>query len=404
MKALLENFPDLKKDSKIYLTFFITSLILSVVLPSVLYQLVNYDVYQVGTVAPKTIKAYKDFLVEETQEQFDKRKSKIIAQSEKVFTLTFPGKQSLSSEIESVFSLASTKDTKKEELENSIGVEFRNNEWKLLSKAESSKEISKKVLEIVIPLLRTGVIINKRELINSFVTGREIKLRDLALDNERSLNSTGQVYDLQEALSIINTSAPVTRKGRAYDRLILKFSRMLLRPNLVFDALETDKRINDSMGIMDKAYFQVKKNDTIVQSGQKVTKEQHRKLTKLTQSSHTSEYFETWVAYFFLSFIILFCSHSFSVRLWPVFLNSLKDIVLICSTLVFSFLFLKLFIIIAESLSKSLTFIDSSSFALASPFAAGAVMLQVTIGSPAVFLFLSCFMLYLRQYGSCDIN
>ena len=120
MKAILENFPDLKKDSKIYLTFFITSLILSVVLPSVLYQLVNYDVYQVGTIAPKTIKAYKDFLIEETQEQFDKRKSKIIEQSEKVFTLTFPGKESLSSEIESVFSLAADKETKKEELENSI--------------------------------------------------------------------------------------------------------------------------------------------------------------------------------------------------------------------------------------------------------------------------------------------
>ena len=398
MIGKLRKFFPLDKNFSIWGIFFATSLLLSFVLPSVLYELVSSEVYSAGELAARTVKANKNFLVEETPDQYERRKAKLISLSEKVYTLTFAGSESLSSEIESIFTSVSEMGVEpsleqKSEFQQKFDLELLPDEWQILKKYDSWSDVSKQVLSLIIPTLRAGVIGNKRAIITALASGNKITVKDLSLESVKELNSPAEIYDLSESLAVLESSTSPSGKGKAYDRLIFKLSKMLIRPNLTFDAVETERRIQNALKSIEKVFFQIRKGEVIVRAGDIVNAEQNRRLVKLAEENKAEDYLETWVAYFFLTFITLFCTHSFASRHWQAALSSPRDIAVICATLLFSFSFLKLFTVLAESVSSSMYYIDPSTFALASPVAAGGILLQVVLGTPAVFFYVISFTL-----------
>ena len=399
-KALINLFSPVSKNLSVWLIFLVTSLLLSFVLPSVLHQLVRTEVYSVGSLAVRSVRANKDFLVEETADQFQRRKAKIVLQAEKVFTLTFPGPESLSSEIEAAFTAASELGAEPSveqvtEFQNKLGLEFKAEELKIIKDYQRWSEVSQEVLGLIIPVLRTGVISNKRVVVNSLASGNKLIIRDLTFDSEKEINSASEVYDLSEAAAVLESSIPTSgyKKGKAFDRLVFKLAKLTMRPNLTFDGIETERRIQSALNSLEKVFFQVRKGEMIVRGGDIVTVDQNLRLLQLSASNKTVDYLETWIAYSLLTFLILFCSHSFSARQWPAALSSPRDIAVICATLIFSFSFLKLFTVLAESVSSSMYYIDPSTFALASPVAAGGILLQIILGAPAVSLYVIVFTL-----------
>lgn len=137
----------------------------------------------------------------------------------------------------------------------------------------------------------------------------------------------------------------------------------------------------------DKKAISVLKGEVIVRDGEVLNSLQEQKLRHI--KALESERSALWYifAYSLISSALLLFVYLFPMYFWPGFRHSIKDLSVVSSILVLSFLLVKL----AALMSTYFPNVDSGIFLLAMPLAAGGLLLQVTLGATSVFLFTLCF-------------
>ncbi len=138
----------------------------------------------------------------------------------------------------------------------------------------------------------------------------------------------------------------------------------------------------------------VKRGQVLVRAGDVVSPSQENILRKLESTLESRKTF-LFVALgnFLLSFSGFWMVYAFATTFWPEFRPKDKDIAVVGVTVVGSLLLEKVFSLLSQSLSYAFSSIDPNTIALTTPLAAGGIMLQVTLGAPAVFLFIGVFAL-----------
>lgn len=131
----------------------------------------------------------------------------------------------------------------------------------------------------------------------------------------------------------------------------------------------------------------VLKGEVIVREGDVVGELQEHKLKHIRALQNERNPLWHVLGYLLISSVLLLSVYLFPVRFWPGFKHSVKDLSVVCSVLLLSFLLVKL----ASALAGFFPNVDSSIFLLAMPLAAGGLLLQVTLGATSVFLFTLCF-------------
>ena len=131
----------------------------------------------------------------------------------------------------------------------------------------------------------------------------------------------------------------------------------------------------------------IARGEVLIRAGDKVNAEQAEQFAQIVEQHGSGNSFWMWFGYIILTGIIFLSVYQFSVRFWPGFRPQARDLALVAIVLVGSFLFVKGVAYIANFLSFS----DASSILLATPVAAGGLLLQVTLGPSSVFIFVICF-------------
>lgn len=380
----------------------LTAFILSMLFSFAFSELVASNNFKRDQVATHTVRAPRDFHVEETNIEKAQRRMKALAQVERVFSISFRDQRTYTAEIDSILSLYSDLKTRsgspeqlRREFETRTGINISGDEWDIIDDPANWVELAEKVIQFAQPILKEGVIINKRPLVNILANGGRAVLRDPLTNRERELESPTQLYNLREAVALIETSIPTSgsSKGRAFNSLVVKLARTILKPNVSFDSAETDLRLKQAESSVEHFFYQVRRGEVIVRAGDKVSAEQERRLHQLQQLELGDNYFRSIMGYFLLSSLVFFSILAFCRLSWPQRKATTVDMSLICLTLVCSFILVKVFSFVGASLSSSFYYVDPGTFALATPLAVGGILLQVTLGAPAVFFFVFCFTL-----------
>lgn len=131
----------------------------------------------------------------------------------------------------------------------------------------------------------------------------------------------------------------------------------------------------------------VLKGEVVVREGDVVGDLQEHKLKHIRALQNERNPLWHVIAYLIISSVLLLSVYLFPVRFWPGFKHSVKDLSVVASVLLLSFLLVKL----ASTLAGFFPNVDPSIFLLAMPLAAGGLLLQVTLGATSVFLFTLCF-------------
>lgn len=160
----------------------------------------------------------------------------------------------------------------------------------------------------------------------------------------------------------------------------------------VFREGEVAERTVRSPGDFTLAEVKVKRGQVLVRAGDVVSASQEKVLKQLEGTLGTKKAFlSLGLGSFLLAFSGFWILHTFLVSFWPDFRPRDKDLAVVGMTVVGSLVLEKLFTLISQTLSYSFSSLGPETIALTTPLAAGGIMLQVTLGAPAVFLFISLF-------------
>jgi len=288
----------------------------------------------------------------------------------------------------------SMSDEERDNLQAQFRLSFEDNEWELLLDTYLQPKLADATKKLITQVLQSGVISNKRPL-DSALSKSGAVLKRVSSGAEERLVASGEIKDLKEAIAEFDASFPTKGmgRGRTFDSLVRKLAiSYVIKPNIAVDQINTESRRAQARENVPTSYNLVRRGEIIVSQGEVIKPAQARKLERLRELKKTGNRWGTAVSYTFLVGFVLAISFIFTRTLFPSFKPSGRDLMVLSLSLVCSFFLMKVFYsVFTSALSFWEPDIDTDVWFLATPFAAGGVLLQVTLGPASLFLYLLSF-------------
>lgn len=371
---------------------FFTAAALTLTMTSLAPDRIEIKNFHQGEVARYSIRATKDFLLEDADSTEREREGAAQA-TKRIFikddrdenTAGFLLKEFFDTLEKSATSFsASTINLSlnaKSELGKRFHLELTPEEWTLLSKRGNWQSLDRNLNDLVSPILERGIVSNKRLLQNAIQQHGAV-LRFRGSKGEQSILSSREFFDLREALQAFERTLPMRGfgSGPVYDSVIKKLGTSLIRPNIIFDVASTEDAMRQARTAVNPIFYHMRQGEVVVRAGDVISGLQEQKLARMQELQGTRSEWKSGIGYTLLTVLSLLLIYAFMASLSRKFKPTDRDLLLLSMTLVGSFLLIKLFSILGSSLNFSFPDVDSTSLLLATPLAAGGLVLQVTLG------------------------
>ncbi len=356
------------------------------------------DVYAVGEVATRTITAPRDLLIEDVSGTEEKR---LAASSQIRPVLLFKDKSGtdVRGQIQAFFDVVASYDkdqpidsiafSKEDrvEIETRFRIDFVGDEWGILGQRSEWEHLRQLVAEAGEPIVRRGVVANKG-VISDLVSEEGAKLLLESTGAERDLEDANSLYGLADALELARETARTSvKRDKAYLSLVNKLLGLVIRPNVSFDAQETERRISNARLEVEPIYYKIRRGEVIIRTGDVVTPLQHWKLVQMRDHSSASTLLPSIVANTIITLFALWLLYAFAQGAWGSFRPTVPDVAVLSVTLVISIMLLYFFAVVAAPLTVYAPQLGQDALIWATPVASGGILLQVILGLPTVFLF-----------------
>jgi putative nucleotidyltransferase with HDIG domain len=364
-----------------------TALILTLLLSPALR--LHIKEYKVGDVATKDIKSTQDLLVKDEKSTQEKR-----AQAERAVLPVYDYDPSLLKEAESFVTSLQRMEKgndqnakRKTELESSFRLSFTQREWHILEKERSHPTLEEAVLKLLSPLMKKGII-NDKDLLDSD-SGKGIMIRNIQTRKERGDNPPFTILDFKEAKAKLRSQADLLAPtlGRELSPIVLKVAERFLRPNLTFNKDETEDRKAKARDAITPVYFQIKRGEIILRTGDRVKEDHLVKIKALKKVQESSQILSLLIGLGLLTFLFLASLYQFSTKNIRKISVSWKDLLFFSSTLIGIIALLKLFLLITDILGGEFLSIPSSSYVYLFPIASGAMLIRIVLNSEVAIIF-----------------
>ncbi len=379
-----------------------TAIAISMMMTALLASFLVAGEFQVGDVATTSIRAPKDFLLVD-RVSTERKRSEAAGSIKSVFVLSDLEKDLGSFQLNALFEMLRTVSEaepgsderptlsaqERAEFERRFSVNLEGKEWAILEDVSNWPMIEHAVSSLVNPILRKGVIGNKL-LLNEALSGNGAGLLSQSTGEEKIITSPDEVYSTEEALAVLDAqfSSHGFGHGTEFDSLVRELAarHLKVRPNVYLDSGETENRINAARKGVEPIYYKINQGELIVRAGDRISIGQLGKLEHLREQYSSTNLARTFIGYLLLSLAVLTCVYLFTIKTFRGFRPSNKDLAFISLALIGSFALVHVFSIIGMSLSLYFPSFGTDFFAIATPFAAAGIVLEVTIGTPAVLL------------------
>ena len=371
-----------------------TALLLTVLLSPTLQ--LPLKEFAVGDIVHKEIKSAQDLLVEDEKSTQEKR---IEAQRAVLSVYDYDPSVLTNAEtrIQSAFqSLAGffqkgqkridQEALRKRESEFSSYLPFTQKEWTLLEKERFNPSIGETALKLIAPILEKGVV-NDKDLLDPD-SEKGVVIRNIKTHDERKDRPPFSFLDFREARAKLRSQAELLSLfGRELSPVVLKIAENFVRPNLTFNKSETEERKIKAKERANPVYFQVKKGEVILRTGERVQEEHLLKIKALRKEKEKSHLSFIFAGLGLLTFLLLATLYEFSTKNIRKISLSQKDLIFFSSTLLGIIALLKLFQSITDILGGEFFSIPASSYLYLFPIASGAMIVRIVINSEVAIVF-----------------
>ncbi|UCD90059.1 MAG: HDIG domain-containing protein [Desulfobacterales bacterium] len=411
-KISIKNFFDTSEYVRWAILVCVTTIFTVFLYPNLI---MKEQLYEIGDVAERDIKATKDFLIEDHDATEASRRQAM----EKVMTVYDHNSALYSklnqqvntafSSVRAVFYTDNDLNTdegepseplttnmnilqvpvselvwkKKAEFEEKLGVAVSDGAFRILEKEAFSQEIANYINQILSDILENGVVTNKELFLKEIDKG--IILRDIRTKTEAVVSNLKQFYGLDQAKAMVRIIGQPLLKDLNYTirNMIVDFTQGLLQPNITLNRSETEERKKKVATEIEPVFNTVKAGEMLLREGERVTKVQLMKLSASQARKVDKNILASCIGLAMLILCILLTNYILYVHHQsPNILNNNKNLLFIASVLITFFIMARISASLVESVAyyNTQTPISTSSIAYGIPLASGAMTICLFIG------------------------
>ena len=352
--------------------------------------------YNVGDIALKDVQATRDMLVED-KASTEKRRRDAEAMVRSVYDYDPSVLEEVEKNVAEAFVLLEelvtvdaavpeSREDKKREIEEKLGVKLRPGQWKILEQ-QFDPSLREEITNLVRPLLKREIVSDRQFLDQDQKAGMTI--RNIVNHEERKEDRVITIADMDIAKRSIKRTSEglITTRGKAVSSLINEIAAAVIRPNLTFNRQETEDRKTAAIESVEPVYFSIKKGEMLVREGDPIHADhliKLRALEALQTRVNTPMMVMGWLLAVVLILLILY---DFSTKNIRKIAPTNKDLLFAALIIVGTALLLRVSVFVTGSLENSFSDIPSTSYYYLFPVAAGAMLIRIVLNSEMAFVF-----------------
>jgi len=376
--------------------------------------------FKVGSIAPKDIKADRDFLVEDRasteqkkRESFERTRS--VYDYDDTYTAKFipsiPASFSKmriacanleNARLADIQGLSGNKtfNAAKMDFERTLGIKLTEQELKILLRKKFSEDIANQIVLLLHAVYSDSYVVNSTLLANDLSLG--IIIRNVKTQGVREQRDLSTLLSLENAQHLLLREAETILRDTKRDvrPAVLSLAKRLVLPDLTFNRNATEKKKQDFLAQIKPVFFLVQKNEMIVREGQKISEIDQQKLESFYRKNGKASLasFSVITGIFLTIILLALVLYFWRTRNWPkrqerTAVNSLfMGTISICTILV-----VKAGIFISEAINRAFPYLSIDACLYAIPFAAGAMFVAV-LTNRNLALILSIFVSFILSF------
>ncbi len=342
---------------------------------------------QIGDIAPKTIRATVNMLVEDKEatkhriEEAMNNVSPVFDYNSQLFSNT------VSLLKKALFSI------------NKKNMETSEKNFFLILKLKPNVSLYKRIVRFkpeyifkpaqnALETLQSYYIVDSVRNLYKFSTDK-IMIRDIKNPKEERLLNKDDVIDVMRAKIIAYNNLRDTVDNVILRNTIWDLISQLISPNLTFNSLATQQKKEEAAKKVNKVFFKISKGEIIVRSGDVITKSDYLKLNALNslkQKQNTYLKFIANMLIFIIISIVLFKIYETTKVKKNKWIAVAKTLAIVETLIIIQLLIFKLFTYLSNVISFSNVDITQSAILLGMPFAVASMITAIIIDFEFAFL------------------
>ncbi len=387
----------------------------------------SVEVYRVGSIARKNVKAPLDFLVEDLPSTL-KKKEEVAAASLDIYDFDDGATVAVREKVAKGFSLmrqllmeiegnarnplgssagsdagkegaemseiasAYREESRNERLhafEAEMAVKIETSLFSLLEKRRFSSEIEVAIASVAGVVMNLGIPESREQL--KHAEGKGLVVRKIKSQEEETVGDLSRFIDLPEAKKRARSELLVRlEKERLGRRELSKLSAimdLLVTPTLTFNKNETETRRTEAVEASSPVFFQVKEGEMIVREGERVTEEHVAKLENLLESSLSQANYVNVAGLFFMIAGMIYALYYFSIKNVRRVVLDVKDLLFLSLLLIGTLSIFSFTLPAYEALSGVFPHVPPTAYQYLFTAAAGAMLTMVVLNAETALAF-----------------
>jgi len=274
----------------------------------------------------------------------------------------------------------------RDEFNQALGFGPEDKNFEVLVKARFSPKMEKVVGQLIADLLERGIA---DDADFQFAQGQRAIVRRLSSNTEETRSNMGGFLDMTDARQILLAHALLYRDEFSVNsyKTLITVARAMLRPNLKYNAEETERRRRQAASQVAPVYFQVKSGEMVVREGERVDVPTRVTLEALARSGSGPEELERMAGLFFLTLAFILVLYTVGLKGADDLKLRSQDLVFLSILLASGFLLAAAGSIMGQALVRAGSGLTEGTLLYIMPVAACGMLAAIFLGPWPAFLF-----------------
>ncbi len=355
------------------------------------------DFHAPGEIASRDIKSPRELLVEDvplTRAKQDEAWSSVPPVYDYQTTAGRQAVERIRSGLQLLLQLQNVENPPNQEeflpqLESDFGVPLTLAEYQALIELPLDPQIPHQATELLAQVFDRPIVANL-QVFNADLK-KAILVRDLASGEELPSGVLERTFGLNEALEQAKALlSNMPGLSPVQHQTLLKLVQQQLRPSLAFNQDETELRRQKARDEVKPVLFQVKRGEMVVREGERVTMDQILKLRAIRDSGLDNRGLPTALGLLVCILLLIYIGYYYAAGNIRKFRPDSRDLLFLALIFLALFVLIKVSIFIATALGNTFSYIDSTAYFYAIPFALGAMLVRIVLNAETALLFAIC--------------
>ena len=271
--------------------------------------------------------------------------------------------------------------------EKMLGIHLSDSEYALLKQERFSPLIERKLIQLIRIYKNHWVIRSRDDLPQGDFEG--LIFHNMATGKETVIHDPDMIFDLEDMRGVFLSRSKEVLKGLPPQKkfLILSMAQQIIRPNVIYDKVATQERIQKAMEEVGPVVKEIRKGDVIVRKGERITQEQIEKLYAMENRTSGLWKVVMFVGFFLITFLTIYIPYDFSLKNIRKIKFQTRDLLFLGILLVAFPLALKFYYYISYAIKAVFPVLEARVLLFLFPVAAAGMFVRIALNSEIALVF-----------------